>query len=129
MRLAALLREYRIARISMSFVVRPYQLGWNLNLRVTYHDKQRHQWTLHSNASELETKLADLRIAERELLASRKFPVRKDAKLRRGQSQNASRRQATSAPLNDGTADDPGGRTLEELIGLLLLRIMRDSQP
>jgi hypothetical protein len=56
----------------MSFVVRPYQLGWNLNLPVTYHDKQRHQWTLHSNASELETKFADLRIAERELLASRK---------------------------------------------------------
>jgi hypothetical protein len=26
----------------MSFVVRPYQLGWNLNLPVTYHDKQRH---------------------------------------------------------------------------------------
>ena len=61
----------------MSFVVRPYQLGWNLNLPVTYHDKQRHQWTLHSNASELETKLADLRIAERELLALEKFPVRK----------------------------------------------------
>ena len=56
----------------MSFVVRPYQLV-NLNLPVTYHDKQRHQWTLHSNASELETKLADLRIAERKLSLSKSF--------------------------------------------------------
>ena len=113
----------------MSFVVRPYQLGWNLNFPVTYHDKQRHQWTLHSNASELETKLADLRIASASSWLLEKFPVPEDAKLRRGQSQNASRRQATSAPLNDGTADDPGGRTLEELIGLLLLPIVRDSKP